>query len=69
MRGDAIVGWAGVDSGRTWGGGQNTGGRLLAARAGCGRQRVGGGIVGGGGLPRARDAGGREERGQSTDDA
>jgi hypothetical protein len=67
------MGWRGFRAdgggGQRWGRGQNTRWRLFAARAGCGRQRVGGGIVGGGGLPRARDAGGREERGQSTDDA
>jgi hypothetical protein len=34
-------------------------GWLIAALAGCGRQRAGSRILGGGGLPRARDAGGR----------
>jgi hypothetical protein len=43
MRGDAIMGWAGVDSGRTEVGDRGGGG---------------GRILGGGCLPRARDAGG-----------
>jgi hypothetical protein len=47
---------------RLGGGGRAAGesaGWLIAALAGCGRQRAGSRILGGGGLPRARDAGGR----------